>query len=79
MCGVGDQTQGFTNARQSFCHLAVPPDFRVSFTEAKACMAIIRSNIGSIDCICRVQSRYLIEMTSGIERLLIDDLDLCFL
>lgn len=79
MCGAGGQTQGLTNARQSFCHLAVPPDFSVIFTEAEACMAIIRSNIGSIDCICRVQSRYLGEMTSGIERLLIDDLDLCFL
>lgn len=55
MCGSGGQTQGLTNARQSFRHLAVPPDFRVIFTEAKACMAIIRSNIGSIDCICRDQ------------------------
>lgn len=79
MCGVGDQTQGFTNARQSFCPLAVPPDSRVSFPAARACMVVIRSNIGSIDCICRVQSRCLIEMTSGRERLLIDDLDLCFL
>lgn len=79
MCGAGGQTQGLTNARQSFRHLAVPPDSSVIVTEAEACMAIIRSNIGSIDCICRVQSRYLGEMTSGIERLLIDDLDLCFL
>lgn len=49
MCGAGDQTQGFTNARQSFCHLAVPLDLRVIFTEAKACMAIIKSNIGSFN------------------------------